>query len=434
VAGADGLTELAGTLGSRLTVPDGPVSVALSGGADSAALLWLLVERGIEVDAIHVFHGLPASSLMSTAAGQVAAACGVRMTMVVVEPEGAGEQHLREARIGALLDAADPRPVLFAHTADDQAETVLMRVLRGSGLAGLGGIRVSRGRVWHPMLDITGDEARALATAAGLPFRDDPANAEPAILRNRLRHHVLPVVEAALGRSPRDALVRLAATADEESEVLERLAARIRLEVRGGSVRLPLGALRAAETAIGRRALRRAVMAATASAYPPDRAATSRMMQVVRGYVSAAEVGGGIRVLREGPHLVLSRDEAPAPVPGPAPLDDVAWSDWRFAVSEIDGPVVAPLSPRRLVAPAGMGRWEVRAHDDRDRVTGRRVSAALADAGVPARERPGWPVVCVDGEPVWLPHVRARVWPLHTPARYLAVVAVREPTWETFEP
>ncbi|HSJ27488.1 MAG TPA: tRNA lysidine(34) synthetase TilS [Acidimicrobiia bacterium] len=434
MAGADRLRELAGRLGSRLIVPAGPVTVALSGGADSAALLWLLVDRGVDVEAVHVFHGLPASSLMSTAAGQVAAACGVRMRMVVVEPGGTGEHHLREARLRALLDASDPRPVLLAHTGDDQAETVLMRVLRGSGPAGIGGIKVSRGRVWHPMLEITRDEARELAVAAGLPFRDDPANADPGVLRNRLRHDVLPVVEAALGRSPRDALTRLAATADEESGVLERLADHVRLEVADGSVRLPLGAVRAVDPAIARRVVRRAVMAVTGSGYPPDRSAIARILQVVWGEVNAAEVGGGVRVVRHGPHLLLSRAGETPEVPPPAPLEDGAWSDWRFVVTVIEGPTVAPLSPRRLVAPIGPDRWEVRAHAEGDRVTGRRVSAALAEAGVPARDRAGWPVVCADGEPVWIPHVRARVWPVHASDRYLAVVAVREPTWETYEP
>ena len=435
MAGTDRLTQLAGTLDARLDLPRGPVVVALSGGADSAALLWLATRRGLDVSAIHVFHGLPASSLMSTAAGQIAAFCGVSLQMVFVEPEGTSEHRLREVRHAALLTHAGTRPVLLGHTADDQAETVLMRILRGTGPDGLAGIGTRRGQLHHPMLNVTRAEARELARLAGLPFRDDPANQDVAILRNRLRNDLMPAIERVTGRPPREALVRLADVAGRESAVLDRLAAAIPGQERPGAVRFPLGALLAAGDAAASRAVRAAV-AAAGDGYPPDRAAIDRVLAVVHGQASATEVEPGFRVHVEGPHLVLARSRPPIETDPPSRLEEgvTAWSDWTFGVEVVDGPQVTPLSNIRLMVPESDEVLEVRAVEQGDRVTGRDAMAALSDAGIGAERRSAWPIVTRGGEPVWLPRVRGRVWPVHRPGRYLGLVAVQEPNWQTFEP
>lgn len=437
MAGADRLNELTGLLDRRLDLPSGPLTVALSGGADSAALLWLVSRRGRDVTAIHVFHGLPASALMSTAAGQVAAFCGVPLEMVVVDPVGTAEHQLRDARHAALLTAAGDRPVLLAHTADDQAETVLMRVLRGTGVDGLAGIRPSRGPIRHPFLAVTRSEARELARLAGLPFRDDPANDQPEILRNRIRSSVLPVIEEALGRSPRDALVRLAENAAEDSRVLDELAERVLVQHRGASVRLPLGALRAVGDGVAARAVRRAVRS-LGSPYPPPRLALARMLEVVHGRVAATEIEPRIRVEVIDAHLVLTDASEPVVPEVTAPrvlsAGSTRWSNWVFVSEPRPGPQVIPLSPRRLVVPTSQEPLVVRTIESGDTVTGRSATAALADAGVRAAQRPFWPVVTCGGEPVWLPGVRGRVWPGHPPGGYVAVVAFQEPNWQTSAP
>lgn len=433
MAGADRLTELAGTVGARLTIPSDPVAVALSGGADSAALLWLVARTGADVIAIHVFHGLDASSLMSTAAGQVAAMCAVRMEMAVVHPESSAEHHLREVRHAALIDRAAGRPVLLAHTADDQAETVLMRALRGSGIDGLAGILPERGPIHHPMLWITRAETRELAQLAGLPFRDDPSNEDQSILRNRIRSTVVPAIEDALGHSPRDALVRLASLAHDESGVLDGSVDAVPIQHRAGAVRIPLGVLLAIGPVLAARAVRRALIR-VAGPYPPDQRSLGRIMDVVSGASVATEIEPKLRVTVVDGHLVVAPEAAQ--VDGPATSivgASTRWGDWRFDAVEVDGPTVAPLSPMRLQAPSGLGPWEVRTVQPDDRVTGRRASDALADAGVRASERKVWPIVTCAGEPVWLPHVRARIWPSHVAGRYLCLVAVREPSWQTFE-
>lgn len=434
MADAHRLTELAADLISRLAVPDGAVCVALSGGADSAALLWLLTHSGADVEAIHVSHGLATSSLMSTAAGQIAAMCGVRLEMAFVDPPGTAEHHLREVRHAALLDRAGDRPVLMAHTADDQAETVLMRSLRGTGIDGLGGIAPARGQIRHPMLSITRKEARDVATLAGLPFRDDPTNEDPAILRNRMRSEVLPTVEAALGHSPRDPLLRLAASAAETAELLDRLADGIEIEERPGEVRVPLGALLAVGDTIAARVIRRA-MIQIAGPYPPDRSAVGRILDVVHGRYGATEVEPGLRVRPSEAHLVIAGGIRENDRPGTSVLagDSTSWAEWSFRMTEVAGPTVVPLSPRRLLVPGDAGRLTVRSIGVDDRVTGRKASDALADAGVSSEDRRRWPIVLCDDDPVWVPLVRSRVWPGHLPGRYLCVVAVQEPSWQTSE-
>ena len=434
MAGTDRLTELAAAIDHRLDLPEGPVAVAVSGGADSAALLWLAVRRGLDVSAIHVFHGLPASSLMSTAAGQIAALCGVSLQMAVVEPGGISEHHLREARLAALRTHAGARSVLLGHTADDQAETVLMRILRGTGPDGLAGIAPRRGQLCHPMLAVTRAETRELARLAGLPFRDDPANEDPTVLRNRIRLDVLPAIERATGRSPHESLVRLAELAASESTALDRLAASIPAQRRAHAVRFPVGSLVAAGDVAAARAIR-AAGAHAGNGYPPDRAAIDRILDVVHGRASAAEFEPSLRADIRGQHLVVSGmdDVVGNDPPRHLGVGATSWSGWRFRTEVAVGPLVQPLSPARLVVPVGDERLEVRAVQPGDRVTGRRAEAALADGGVGADRRSSWPIVTLDDEPVWLPWVRARVWPAHHRGRYLCLVAVREPNWQTFE-
>src|SRR5690606_9831728 len=167
--------------------------VAVSGGADSVALLDLLVatreRHGLDLAAAHVDHGIhPGSAAVADAVAALAARLGVPLVRGRLRlGPGAGET-LARARRHRWLDAARRRTgadlVLLAHHADDQAETVLMRVLRGSAPAGLAGIRPVRGRLVRPLLGASRAELRAHCEARGLPWWDDPANDDPAHLRS----------------------------------------------------------------------------------------------------------------------------------------------------------------------------------------------------------------------------------------------------------
>lgn len=430
MAGTDELNALAAALTERMSLPDGPVAVALSGGADSAALLWLTARALPDVVAIHVFHGLAASSLMSTAAGQIAAKCGVRMEMAIVQPAGDAEHHLRDARLAALAERAGDRPVLFGHTLEDQAETVLHRVLRGTGVEGLSGIAPRRGRISHPMLRVRRADARHLAELAGLPFRDDPANSDPGVLRNRIRGELLPLADEVMGR---DVTLLLARLADDARAVTDRSRRRVRFETDGRRVRVPLGELRADADVNG---TLRDLLVAWRGPYPPDRAALERLGAVVFADITATDVGDGVRAYRSDGFLILEPAEdnlATTPDPEPVVSGTTQWGGWRFDVAEVDGPTVVPLSLRRLLVPGEAGQIAIRMVSGDDTITGRRVSEALADAHVPADLRNAWPVITCDGVPVWAPGARRQVWPGHAPGRYLSISAYQEPAWQTFE-
>lgn len=202
-------------------------TVALSGGADSAALAYLALRAGARVDAVHIHHGLPASDVLAAAADGVAAELGVELETVSVEV-GTGpspEAQARQARYEVIDNWS--RPIFTAHTRDDNAETILMNLVRGSGVGGMAGIPRHRPPVtWRPMLDITRDETREIATLAGLAFADDPMNNDPELTRTRFRHNVLPLLREINPRLD-EALARAAVSVDADSSLLDSLAPRV---------------------------------------------------------------------------------------------------------------------------------------------------------------------------------------------------------------
>ncbi|MDX1447520.1 MAG: tRNA lysidine(34) synthetase TilS [Acidimicrobiia bacterium] len=430
MAGTDELSVLAEQLGDLVTFPDGPVAVALSGGADSAALLWMASQRVPDVVAIHVIHGLPASALMSTAAGQIAALCGVRLSMQVVDPSGTAEHELRQARMEALTEAAGGRHLLFGHTLDDQAETVMYRVLRGTGIDGLAGMAPSTDRIHHPLLGVRREQTRRLAELAGLPFRDDPANDDPGVVRNRLRSELLVLASDIMGRDVRPTLARLADNVRDTPVHPGTL----RFETVDDRLRVALGDLRAASDAVA--PLRRA-LASWTDGYPPSRAASNRVMDVVSGQVASTEIEGAIRVYRRNGYLIFDRretDQTETPPPVTITAGAVQWGEWSFTASRVEGPAVVPLSTWRMLVNEEAGELQVRPGTASDEVTGRRLPDALADARVEATDRIGWPVLTCGGEPVWIPGARRRGFPGHLRGGYLSISASREPAWQTFEP
>lgn len=183
--------------------PGDTVTCAVSGGADSMALLWglyLLRDKlGITVQAAHFNHGLRGLESDRDEA-HVRAFCE-RFDIPLTVGAGqvtAGEKGLeaaaRDARYG-FLDSL-PGKIATAHTADDNAETVLMHLVRGTGLKGLGGIAPVRGRIIRPMLDVTRQQVLAFLEEYHVGYVSDSSNDTDAFLRNRLRHHVMPLLKA----------------------------------------------------------------------------------------------------------------------------------------------------------------------------------------------------------------------------------------------
>ncbi|MCC6494775.1 MAG: tRNA lysidine(34) synthetase TilS [Propionibacteriaceae bacterium] len=212
----------------------GPMLVACSGGPDSLALAAAAAvvggRRGLAVRAAVVDHGLqPGSAAVAAAVRQTLAGVGLDATVlrVTVEADGQGvEAAAREARYAALAAAARPgEVVLLGHTLDDQAETVLLGLARGSGTRSLAGMPSRRDAFVRPLLGLRAETTRAACLELGLRPWTDPHNAEARFARTRVRHRVLPVIEAELGPGVALALARSADLARADADLLDELAA-----------------------------------------------------------------------------------------------------------------------------------------------------------------------------------------------------------------
>ena len=256
----------------RLFRPDGRLLAAVSGGADSTALLAALAtlrdagELGA-LDACHVDHQLRAGSAEDGDFCEgLCASLGVALQRekVVVAPGENVQAAARRARYRALYLAADrvgAEHVATAHTRSDQAETVIHRLLRGSGARGLGGIPARRSRVVRPLLDCSRDDVLGYLRDRRLGWREDPSNASTRFLRNRIRHEILPALQALAPGVER----RLARTADllrEDDRALERAARRT---LAAGAPRVAVAALGGQPAAVGRRVVRRLWLSAHGS-------------------------------------------------------------------------------------------------------------------------------------------------------------------------
>lgn len=266
---------------------------ALSGGADSTALVLLATEAGCVVTAVHVNHGLRLDADRDAAiAGTTAERLGAEFRCIRLDlHDGPNlEARARNARRDALGPDA-----LCGHTADDQAETLLLALLRGSGAAGLAAIQPG----WrHPILALRASETRALCLQAGLTVAADASNTDPRFRRNRIRHELLPLLDDI---AERDVAILLNRTSDllrRDDQLLEELAAAI------DYTDAPL--LAASPAPLAARAVRQWL---EKDGYPPDSAAITRVLDVAHGRAAACELSGGRRVERRNDTLIL--------VPGP---------------------------------------------------------------------------------------------------------------------
>ena len=279
--------------------PGTPLVCGVSGGPDSTALAALAVAAGCRVTAVHVDHGLrPDSADEASVVAATADRLGVafRAVQVRVTPGPNLEARAREARRSALgPDAAT------GHTMDDQAETVLGNLLRGSGVHGLAGMRAGP---THPLLGIRRADTVALCARLDLVTVRDPSNDDPRFVRNRVRAELLPLCADIAGRDVVPVLARQASLLAGDADLLDTV----------GDELDPTdaAALAAAPPAQARRAVRRWL--ASGGPYPPPADAVDRVLQVARLERRAAEVPGGIRVARTAGRL--RRVPAPGGPPG----------------------------------------------------------------------------------------------------------------------
>jgi tRNA(Ile)-lysidine synthase len=264
------------------------VTCAVSGGADSMTLMVLAVAAGCDVTAVHVDHGLRAGSaseaeIVSAAAARFGAVFRAETVEVALGPNL--EARAREARYAVL-----PDDVMTGHTADDQAETVMINLMRGASTTGLAAMRPG---VRRPILALRRASTATFCQAQGITVVEDPTNSDPAFLRNRVRHELLPLMNDLAQRDLVPVLTRQAGLLRDDGDLLDQLAEAID----------PTSAkqLAAAPVPLARRALRRWL----ATDHPPDAATIERVLRVARGDASGCDVGGGRRVERSQQRLRL---------------------------------------------------------------------------------------------------------------------------------
>lgn len=327
------------TLRQRIHLPRGRrVLAAVSGGADSVALTWILSElaadgtiefagvghvnhqlRGADADADEAFcHALAARVGVPCVSGRV------DVRGAVAESGGSLESVARRLRYAWLETAArdlGATHIATGHTLDDQAETVLLRLLRGAGGRGLSGVRAVRGMVIRPLIDCRRVALRAYLDARGEPFREDRSNDDLSIPRNRLRHELVPVIER-IAPGGVDALARAAFhAADDENFLAATATDAARSVVLSTDGSLDRDRLLALPPAIGRRVIRDAVARAA-----PDRAGaiTAAHLEAVadlaaRGHDGHLDLAGVAVEVEEGAvrflnaaQFALERAAAPA--------------------------------------------------------------------------------------------------------------------------
>lgn len=428
------------------------VVVAVSGGPDSTALAYLLTEArpDMEGHVAHIRHGLRGDEHDAAVAAAHAAALGLAYheRAVTVRPASKGpEAAARQARYRALYRLAkslNARAILVGHTADDQAETVLLNVVRGAGLTGLAGMPSARSedaeahgvRVIRPLLRLRRGDVRSFVEGEGLQAVSDPTNRDPEQRRARARHHVLPALASLSGGSgdPVGALTRLADLARADAEALDELAA---IEARRAVVAWgPSRAVRSADLAalplaVAARVLR-LMLRGVRGLGELSAAAVADVLDLEPG--GARHLPGGVWITCGGGWLAaVPHDLAPLPerslaVPDARALPeldvvvhvDVAASPTGQGRLDVGAPAEDPAPPGRLAgSPPGARHrlWTllgvqpdeqlcVRARRRADRLGDVSVGELLRDAGVPRAVRDLVPVVAdAHGRARWIPGV-----------------------------
>ena len=275
---------------ARCTFPErgSSVSLAVSGGPDSMALLLLAHAAELDITAIHVDHQLrPDSARDADIIRAVTELLGITL---VVHAVNVGDGPNLEARARTARYAMFPAEIMTGHTEDDQAETVLINLLRGAGAHGLSAMRPG---ITRPLLRIRREETRSLCTSLNIATVDDLTNTDPRFLRNRVRHELLLLMSDLSQRDPVPLLARTADVLRADNDFLDELARKLDPT--------DAKALAIAPTPLAHRALRQWL----SDPYPPDLATLERILAVARGDVLACDIGENRQIRRSKQRLTL---------------------------------------------------------------------------------------------------------------------------------
>ena len=406
-------------------VPDiaaGRLVLAASGGADSTAMVVLLCETGIAVPrravVAHFDHALRGDESAAADRDAVDALCrryGLDLRAARWDAPRRSEAAARDARYRFLADMAretGAAAIVTGHTADDQAETVLMHAMRGAGLHGLAGMAPISPchadpaiAVARPLLAVTRAETRAYCAARGLRFHDDASNDDPRYLRNRVRRELLPALEAH-SPSVRAALLTLAGAARAQIDALDALTdPLVRTDAPSGGVSLDRAALAHLSLDARAHAFRRAIAAVLGDAREYDRRHYAMLERAARARTGATlQLPRGVIATVDADAVVVSLG-APRSHPVRAGLAvPLPWSGIAGAW-ELRAVPAASDATATLALP---GAAVVRRRRAGDRIATRagmhrKLKEEYIDRKIPARERDAAPVIAVGADVLWSP-------------------------------
>ena len=389
---------------SGLVRKDGQLLVLLSGGADSVCLLDVALRLGASVSALHVNYGLRAAAEHDEA--HCRALCSSLEVPLTVDrawlpSSGNLQAHARDARY-RLAERHASGDYAAAHTATDQAETVLYRLAVSPGRRALLGMEARRGRLVRPLLGATREETRAYCRSRGLTWREDASNEDPKFARARVRGEVLPVLRT-LSPAAERTVGETARLLRDEAEVLDGVVADAIAGLGGGpAVEVP--ALSALPVAVARLVLRSLAEEAFGGDYSLSRAQVDAVLGLgERGGSSSLDLGDGLRAVVEYGTLRFRRGgEAPAPAPIELGVPGVVrFGAWEVSSDVGEGEV--SVSAEAVARPLVVRAWQ---DGDRMRPVGlggtKSLQDIFTDRKVPRALRRSLPVVEAAGEIVWV--------------------------------
>jgi tRNA(Ile)-lysidine synthase len=420
------------------------VGVAVSGGADSTALLLALHERGtFSLAAVHINHGWRGSESDGDAAfcEALANAIGIpfHLHRDTSASEGNAEENARTARLQFfqyLIETKALDYVVTAHTLDDQAETVLFRLLRGASLQGLSGIHPVMGHILRPMLQTRRADVIAYLNAKGQRWREDATNADTAFRRNRLRHELLPRLERDWNPEISKALAQTAQLAWDEQQFWESYVSQLATDVfrfRGNTATVDASILMSHPVAVARRLIRWAIQRIKGDIRSIEHAHIEAVLALSGQETTHGRVIlPGVDIMRSFEWLQfapwLGKDEGPRRdrveernaevqlrMPGPGEVirataadgseirleavarnenDTVESSDIVY-VDIVSGAVMRPqLLTLRNWRPGDRYRPKGRTSEEKLKVM-------FQESRVPLWDRGTWPIITIDGQIIW---------------------------------
>jgi tRNA(Ile)-lysidine synthase len=402
-----------------------PLIVLLSGGADSVCLLDCAQRLGAAVHVLHVNYGLrPGSDADEQFCRVLCDRMGVGITVErVTLGEGNLQAQARQARydIAERLGEEHSCDFAAAHTASDQAETVLYRLAVSPGSRALLGMAPRRGRLVRPLLEASREDTREYCQQRDLNWRDDPTNEDPRFARSRLRHEVLPVLRA-LSPAAERTIAETSFLLRDERLVIERAADGVIAQL---GIPTPLDALRLEPIGLARTVLIRLAERATTdpeaariSAVALSRADCEAILALSDEGTQSLDLGAGLRAVAEYGRLrFIVGEQLPEEAPPPITLEipgEVEFGEWEVharmeRVAQAAGGGFLPargdalLSPQSLEPPLTIRAWR---HGDRMQPAGidgtKTLQDVFTDNKVPREEREQIPVVECDGKIVWV--------------------------------